>query len=136
MTGLLVACVVLLTLIVLTLVVGFALIGRRLETTLRETEETLRAGREDVSAVSRDIRQSLAEADGLVRSTREQVARVDRVLAGVERLVEGKAVVDAAGRAVNSSRATLLSAIEGVKQGLKTLRSAKSKSKEEADDEQ
>lgn len=136
MTGLLVACVVLLTLIVLALVVGFALLGRRLETTLREMEETLRSGRGDFSAVSLDIRQSLAEADSLVRSTREQVARIDRLLAGVERLVEGRTVVDAAGRAVSSSRATLLSAMEGVKQGLKTLRGAGSKSKEEADDEQ
>jgi len=136
MTGLLVACVVLLTLAVVALVIGIVLLARRLRAVARTMEDTLRSGRDDISAVSRDIHQSLSEADNLMRATREQVGRVDRILTGVENFAEGRTIVDAAEKAVSSSRVTLLAAMEGVKQGLKALRSSSNKSKEEANDEQ
>lgn len=136
MTGLLVACIVLLSVVVIVLVVGLAVVSRRIGRAAGEMEETLRVMREEVLPLSGDLRQVLVNVDGLARSTREAVERVDRVAEAVGHLVEGRAAVGAASRAVESSRVTVVSLLEGIKQGLKTLRWARNESKEEPDDEQ
>ncbi len=134
-TGLLVACIVLLSIILVMLVGAFVLFSRQIAKTARSLDETLKSVRDNIVPLTDDIRQLATDADGLVAQTRVQVERIDRITGQIERILEGRAVTDAAGRVVTSSRATVASVLEAVKQGLRALRSARDESKEESTDE-
>lgn len=135
MIVLLVVLSVLTSVTLITLIVGLALYFKRLDTATKEMTETLKAIRENVVPLADDTRRVLINLDTVVTSTRNEVERVGRVVSVVESLFEGKTIVDTASKAVSSSRATFVSALEGLKQGLKALRSAKKESKEESSDE-
>lgn len=108
---------------------------RRLDTLSREAAATLRAVRENLVPLADEVQRTIAETDGLIGAARPAVERIDRICESVERFVEGKTVVDAAGSAVRKSRTTVVSWLEGIKQGLKTLRRARDEAKEESEDE-
>lgn len=135
MTGLLVACVVLLTVAIVTMAAALWFISNRMGSLAREAECALRAAREHLDAVSGDLRSALAKTEGLLGDLRVQISRIDRMFGGIERIADGKAVADATGKAVRSSRTKILAAVEGIKQGLKTLRGTDNKPKEDADNE-
>ncbi|MCE5324705.1 hypothetical protein LLG46_15525 [bacterium] len=134
MIWLLVTVTVLLSVILILLVVGLAIYFRRLSRATYELEETLKAFREEIMPLAEEAGRVLRHTNDLVIATRMQVDRVGRAAQSVEDLVEGKTIVGAAEKAVSSSRATLLSMVQGIKEGIKTLRSAK-QSKEESNDE-
>jgi len=125
----------LLSVILILMIVGLALYFRQLGRAIREMELTLRTVREEIVPLSDDARQVLRRADGLLITTQGEVERIGRVTAVAERLVEGRVVVDVASKAVTSSRSTISSVLEGIKQGLKVLRSTRDESKEESGDE-
>lgn len=133
MEALLVVLVILMSVILITLVLGLVLYLRRLDEATREMVSTLRAVRENMVPLADDTRQTLANVDGLVGELRKEVAQIRHITTSVENLVEGRTIVEGAERAVTSSRATLVSVLEGIKQGLKALRSPKKESKEESD---
>lgn len=133
--ALLVAVTVLMSVTLIVLVAGVALYIRRLDRAVDEMSRTLRAVREDVLPLAADVRQVLLDVDGLVRSARAEVDSIGRVVDSVESLVEGRTIVDAAGKAVSSSRATVVSVLEGLKAGLKALRNSRKETEEELSDE-
>lgn len=133
MEALLVVVTVLLSLILIALIVGLALYLRRLDEATREVASTLRAIRESLVPLADDTRQTLTNVDGLVGELRVEVAQIRQITTSVENLVEGRTIVQGAEKAVTSSRATLVSVLEGIKQGLKVLRSGKKESKEESE---
>jgi len=135
-TALLVVTTVLLTLAVILLTAYVSIISRRLNSTADEMEKTMRAVRERIVPLSDDTRELVANADGLVGDARTQIQRLDRLCESAEGLLEGKTIGDAAAKAASASKVTVLSVLEGVKQGLKVLRSAQAESKEELDNEQ
>ncbi|MHB9035948.1 MAG: DUF948 domain-containing protein [Armatimonadota bacterium] len=135
MIGLLVTLTVLVSVTLITLVVGLVLHFRRLNSAVRELETTLRVARDEIVPLVEDTRRVLRHTNELVLGARAQVDRVGHVVESVENLVEGKTIVGAAERAVSSSRTTLISVLQGMKEGLKTLRGAAKQSKEESDDE-
>lgn len=136
MNGLLVVVVILMAATLITLVVGLLLYIRQLGRAVTEIEQTLKAVRKDVLPLSNDIKRTLGNVDGLVDSLRMQGDRVGRVAQAAEQLLDGRAVTRAAGTAVNMSRNTVVSVLEGLRQGLMVLRGAKSGSKEETHNEQ
>ena len=136
MTTLLVVVTVLLSVTLIVFIAAFVAHFRQFGRAARETADTLKAVRESILPLADDARQVMADTDGLVRSTRVQVERIDRLLESVERLVQGRTVADAAGKAAAASRVTFVSMLEGLKQGLKVLRSAKNETKEEPENEQ
>lgn len=135
MMTLLVVLTVLLSITLIGLVVGLVLYFRRLDEATRELTSMLRAVRENLVPLADDTRQTLASVDGLVGDIRLEVAQIKHVTATIENLVEGRTIVEGAERAVTSSRATLVSVLEGIKQGLKALRSGKKESKEESEND-
>lgn len=130
MDVLLVVVVVLMAATLITLVIGLLLYIRQLGRAVSEIELTLKAVRKDVLPLSNDIRKTLGDVDDLVANIRMQSDRVGRVAQAAEQLLDGRAVTRAAGTAVNMSRNTVVSVLEGLKQGLQVLRGAKSVSKE------
>ena len=126
----------LLSVTLIVLITGLVLYMRQLNRTTREMELTLRAVRTSVVPLAEDVGRTLADVDELLRSSRAQVERVGWLVQSIENLVEGKTVVDAANRAVSSSRTTLVSVLEGVKQGLRILRGSREDIKEDVEDEQ
>ncbi|MEN6357523.1 MAG: hypothetical protein ABFD83_10635 [Armatimonadota bacterium] len=134
MIGLLVTVTVLLSVILILLVVGLAVYFRRLAGATRELEATLKVFREEITELAEEAGRVLRHTNELVIAARMQVDHVGRAAQSVEDLVEGKTIVGAAERAVSSSRTTLISVMQGIKEGIKTLRSAK-QSKEESNDE-
>ena len=125
MDGLLVAVVVLLTATLIVLIVGIVLYVRRITQAVREIGETLAEVRKHVIPLSEDVRYVLVNTDGLVSSARTTVETVNRVAESVERLVDGKTITDVAGKVVASSRSTVVTVLEGVKEALKAFKSAK-----------
>lgn len=122
MTGLLVACIVLLSATIILMIVGMGICIRRLGGTAREMEDTLRTVREEVLPLAADLKRVLGNADTVFDSAQAEVERVSRITESIEHLVGGKTVVDAAGKAASTSKATVVSVLEGLRQGLKTLR--------------
>jgi len=132
LTGLLVVVVV--TLVVFA--VGIVVYVRRLDDAVAELKLSLKEFRENTGPLCDDIRQVLTNTDGLVTSARGQMQSIARVTESVEHLVEGKTIMDAAGKAVSTSRSTLVSVLQGIKEGLRALRSSKKDSEEVSDNEQ
>ena len=125
MYGLLVFVVVLLTATLIALIVGIVLYVRRITQAVREIGETLAEVRKHVIPLSEDVRYVLVNTDGLVSSARTTVETVNRVAESAERLVEGKTITDVAGKVVASSRSTVVTVLEGVKEALKAFKAAK-----------
>jgi uncharacterized protein YoxC len=130
MTGLLVTLTVLVSVTLIVLIVGLMLYLRRVNSAVRELEDTLKVMRDEIVPLVEDTRRVLRHTNELVLGARVQVDRVGRVAESVENLVEGKTIVGAAEKAVSSSRTTLLSVLNGVKEGLKSLRGAKEQSED------
>lgn len=139
METLLVLVAVLMSATLIVLIAGILVYIGRLDKAIDETAKTLTAFREEMLPLSDDIRRVLANADAMIVSGRQQCDRMKRVTDVAEQLLDGRAMTRAAGAAVSTSRSTLLSALEGLKQGLKVLRhsgSEKSEIKEDPKDEQ
>jgi uncharacterized protein YoxC len=135
-TGLLVAVIVLLSVTLTVLVVGLLVYIGRLNRAVDEGAGALKSVRETVVPVAGDLRRLIEDTDELVRDTRKQVEAVGNVVGTAQRLVDGKPIMDAASRAAASSRSTLVSVLEGIREGLKSLRSARKEKEEESDNEQ
>lgn len=138
---LLVLLVVLMSVTLITLIIGMAVYLRRLSaatqevaTAARDAAESFRAARDAMVPLANDTRLAVANLDELVSRARAQVETVERVTGLVERVMEGRTITDAAGKAVSTSRSTLLAALEGLKEGLKSLRRSKQGTEEERTD--
>ncbi len=129
-TGLLTTIIVLLSATLIVLVIGVILYLQRISVALREAAETLKAAREEITPLARDTGALLKRVDDFAREACEVLGRVNHVVAVVERHVEGKSVTDAAAKAVSASRATVVSVLEGLREGLKTLKGSKNESRE------
>lgn len=135
MMGLLVACIVLLSVLLIVLVVTLVVFAGSIGRAINRLEDTLTVVRDSIVPVAEDTRILLTDTDALVRSARAQINRIDGITTQVENLLEGRTVTDAASRVVSSSRATLGSVLAAVKEGLKALRNARDRSKEEPSNE-
>ncbi len=135
MTALLVTVTVLLSVTLITIVVGLALYFRRLQCATKQIEETMKAIREEIVPLSEETSRVLRHTNELVIAAKMQLDRVGRAAQSVENLMEGKTIVGAAEKAVSTSRTTLISMVRGVKEGIKNLRSAGKQSREDIDDE-
>ena len=129
MMTLLVAVIVLLSVTLIALVVGVLIISRRLGEVSAEMTQTMKAVRENVIPAVHDASRTLNNVDLLVSEVRNEVRQIGRVIETVDRLLEGRTVVAAASRAVESSKSTLISVVEGLKETLKSMRSSKRESK-------
>ena len=132
MMGLLVA---LQTATLIVLIVGVVLYVRQITRAVHDIGETLADVRKEVIPLAGDIRYVLVNTDGLVSSARTTVESVGRVAESVERLAEGKAIADAAGKVVASSRSTVVSIIDGIKEALKAFKSARPEPGESREEE-
>lgn len=121
-TTLLVVVSVLMAATLIVLVIGLLMYIRRLNAAVCEIQATLAAVRENVLPLAADARRLVGDADGLVVSAWEQIKRIRRLADMVEELLDGKTISRAAGAAVSTSRTTLISVVEGIKQGIHTLR--------------
>jgi hypothetical protein len=117
------------------LIVGVALYLRRLNCATDELAQTLKVAREGILPLVEDARHTLGNMDALIISARKEVETVGRITESVERLIEGRTITETAGKVVASSRSTLVSVFEGLKEGLRALRRAKRESEEESHDE-
>ena len=136
LTTLMIIAIVLLSAALIVLIAVSVVCLRRLDEMARELGETLKSVRESVIPLADESRQTLAEVESYARSARAAAERVQQVGESLERLLEGKTVADAAGKAVTASRVTLVSIVEGVKQALKTFKTAKKEPEEESEDDQ
>lgn len=136
MEVLLVVVIVLLSATLIVLVTGILLYISQLNKAVSEMSETLKAIRKDVVPLSADAKRVLVNTDNLISGARQQVDSIKRVTDLAEQWLDGRNITRAAGAAVSTSRTKVVSALEGLKIGLKALRSAKTDQKEESLDEE
>ena len=134
-TTLLVVVTVLLSVTLILLIIGIAIIFRRLEQTTRQIEQTMRSVQESINPLVGDMQHTLGNIDALCNSTRLQIHRVTRFVELIEQVIEYKTLAGLAGKAVVSSKVTLVSVLEAVRSGLKVLKSVKKETKEESSNE-
>lgn len=141
-TTLLTVLIVLVSLALIVLIVGIGLYIRRFNSITREIAESAReaAGafrttRDAIVPLAEDMRSVLANLDGLISSTRKDVESVGRAMEFIEHFAEGRAISTAAGRAVAASKSTLSAVFEGLKEGLRAIRSKPKEKKEESGNE-
>jgi uncharacterized protein YoxC len=135
MNALLVVIAVLLSATLMLLVIATVFYMKRFDKAVGEIEKTLSAFRKDVLPLAVDLKRLWVDADDLVIAARRQCDRMARVTEAAEDLLDGKTMTRVAGNALSTSKVTLFSVIEGIKQGFKTLRSLGKESKEEPQDE-
>jgi|GEM_PF-1817303 vacuolar-type H+-ATPase subunit E/Vma4 len=129
-----------LALVVLILVIGlyirrFNSVTREIAESVREVAEAFRTTRDAIVPLAEDMRSVLANLDGLISSTRKDVESVGRAMEFVEHFIEGRAISTAAGKAVAASKSILSAVFEGLKEGLKAIRSRPKENKEESGNE-
>jgi len=129
-----------LALVVLILVIGlyirrFNSVTREIAESVREVAEAFRTTRDAIVPLAEDMRSVLANLDGLISSTRKDVESVGRAMEFLEHCIEGRAISTAAGKAIAASKSTLSAVFEGLKEGLKAIRSRPKENKEESGNE-
>ncbi|MCL5104224.1 MAG: hypothetical protein M1133_08930 [Armatimonadetes bacterium] len=129
-TALLVVVAVLMAATLIVLVVGLLLYIRRLNDAVVEIQATHASLREKIVPLAEDARRLIVETNGLVVTAREQVGRIQKLADSVEQILEGKPLTRAASAAVSTSRTTLISVVEGIKQGIHALRTRKGEHEE------
>ncbi|MCE5198231.1 MAG: DUF948 domain-containing protein [Armatimonadota bacterium] len=135
MTALLVTVVVLLSVTLITLVVGLALYFRRLSNATREIEDTLRTIRENLIPITEDARRVLRHTDSLIVDARAQVDKIGRATQSLQNILDGRTITNVAERAVSTSRTTLASVVQSLREGLRSFKRTGYQSKEDAGDE-
>lgn len=132
---LLVVVTVLLSITLILMIVGIIVIFRRLEQTTDQMTKTMKSVQESIGPLATDMRHTLANIDSLCDNTRAQMQRVGRFVEAIEHIIEYKSIASLAGKAAFSSKVTLVSLFEGLKSGLKALKSVKQEPKEESNNE-
>lgn len=132
---LLVVVTVLLSLTLILLIIGIAVIFRRLEQTTNQIAQTMKSVQESIDPLAIDMRHTLDNIDILCKNTSTQMQRFGKFVEVIEHIVEYKTIAGFAGKAVTSSKVTLVSVLEGLRSGLKVLKSAKQEPKEESSNE-
>ncbi len=136
MNGWLVFCVVLLSVTLAAVVVGIALYVSRLNRAIREIADTLAEVRQKIVPLADDVRYVMVNTDGLVSSARSTVESYERVAQAIDRLIEGKTLVDVAGKVVESSKTTVSSILEGAREAVRAFRSTRLERSERPNSEQ
>jgi len=116
--------------------IGVTVYFRRLDEAARETASTLKAVRDSLAPLVEDARATIARIDALTVETTTEMQRIGRLTGHLEDLVEGKTVSDLVERTAASTRSKVAVLLEGLKEGIKTLRGSKAQTKEESHDEQ
>lgn len=120
--GLLIACVVILTLILLAVIVGLGFVLRRLGRTAEAAEKALDELGREIGPTLQAAQAALRGVESLTAKSEEELDRVGSVLRSTDRIVSGAAVVEAAAKAMKGSRLTLSSVLTGIKEGLRVLK--------------
>ena len=136
MQTILVVDVVVLSATLIVLIVGVLCYVRGLNAAVKEVSESLTAFREQMLPLAGQVRQTLDHTDELVRTTRDEVQRIGKLTRTVEDIVEGRTIAKAAEKAVESSKSTPVSVLEGIKEGIRAFRHPVDGSKEAESDEQ
>lgn len=126
----LVVLIVLLSVILITLVVGIALVIRRIQKTAREVEATLKVVREGIVPLVSQFGQAVSNFDSLVYSTRAEIGKVGQFVKYIEKLLELRNIAGTAGKAVLTSKINVVSVLEGIRQGVKVLKGSRNDAKE------
>lgn len=139
-TTLLIVLTVLMSITLIVVAVGIVVYVRRLSeassevaAAAREIAESVRIAQGAIVPLADDARRAVNNADQLMTSARVEVDSIGRITGALEGLLEGRSIVNAAGRAVAGSRSTAVAVLDGVKEALKTLRSSRKGTKEDAD---
>lgn len=87
-----------------------------------QASEDLSCLLKNYSELSQDVHVILNDTDKLITGITETAERVDNIAEGAERLLNTAQVASTAIKSIRLSSAGLISVLEGVKQGIKTLR--------------
>jgi len=133
---LLILNVVLLSAALIVLIVGFAVSARRLSEKITQITVATRDVRDAVVSTVATTRQLMSNADELMTDVKGRLERIDALAEHVERALAVKNIAVAAGKALISPKITLVSIIEGLREGARALWGHKNESKEEPINEQ
>jgi len=97
----------------------------------KEISEFLADMKAELLPALQQMQQALGEVDSAAREARLRLERVDKILAAVERLLDGTTLAVAMSRTFKASESTMTGLIEGIKEGLRTLRKPTKDRKEE-----
>ena len=101
----------------------------------RAADEVHRIVGEELGPLVSDFGQTVRNMDAATTEARSGIARFDRVVKIIEELVGGAAMAAVASRAVGVSSGALRGVIEGVRTGLKVLRSVPKQTKGVSEDD-
>lgn len=138
-TALLVVGIIAIALVALAIVVLVGGVLREIRKIGKASEDLsrlLKTAEESCAELTRDTHTTLNDADKLIVEITDTVEHIDKVAEGTERLLNGALVVSTAAKAIKTSTAGLVSVLEGVKQGIKTLRGSEETNEEGTSDEQ
>lgn len=104
------------------LVMGTLREMRKIGQASEDLSRFLKTAEESCAELSRDTHVTINDIDKLITGITETVERVDNIAEGTERLLNTAQVASTAIKSIKLSSAGLISVLEGVKQGIKTLR--------------
>lgn len=108
-----------LSMLVITIVI---ILGKRkIDQASEEISQTLALVKEHVVPTADEARKLIAKSDLILEDARRQLIRIDRIGRVLERITAGKTILNMAGKAAATSKVTLFSVLEGLRQGVRVL---------------
>jgi len=98
----------------------------------KEISEFLTATRAELFPALQQMQRALGEVDSAAHDARLRLERADKILGAVERLIDGTTLAIAMSRTFKASGGTMTGLIEGIREGLRTLRKPTKDREEEA----
>jgi ABC-type transporter Mla subunit MlaD len=103
------------------LVMGILRELRKVGKACEDTSGFLQVAKESCAELTSDTHTTLGDIDRLVSGLANTAEHIDKVAEGAERLVSGAHVAATVAKTLRATTAGLVSVLEGVKQGIKTL---------------
>ena len=132
MEGLIVAAVVINTLVLICIILGLIIFGKRILQVTKALQTTLDEINRELSPTLQTAQSALKSVESLATKLEQQeIPKLDSILVSIDRIVSGSIIAQAATSAVKTTRSTLSGVLAGIKEGLRIIKERTDSNKEE-----
>jgi|GEM_PF-2817071 len=132
MEGLIVAAIVINTIVLICIILGLIIFGKRILQVIKALKTTLDEINRELHPTLQTAQSALKSVESLVSKLEQQeIPKLDSILVSIDKIVSGSIIVQAASSAMKTTRSTLSGVLAGIKEGLRLMKERMDSNKEE-----
>jgi predicted PurR-regulated permease PerM len=132
MEGLIVAAIVINTIVLICIILGLIIFGKRILQVIKALKTTLDEINRELHPTLQTAQNALKSVESLVSKLEQQeIPKLDSILVSIDKIVSGSIIVQAASSAMKTTRSTLSGVLAGIKEGLRLMKERMDSNKEE-----